>query len=109
MEPNTDLGTKPKTLAELLENRIQPVTVKTKKVATGEAARRKLVIKDIEQLIGWDDKDGKYPLYKRFLFPLPVIPTKWLEGWKDVLIITNGGKWEKKQKLFQLLEEARKQ
>jgi len=105
MDYQTDVG-KPSYGIDpkLLENRIQkPVTVKVK--VTGEAARRKLVISELEQIVGWDDKNGKYPLWRRFKWPIH-IPTQWLEGWKEDLQTMYGSKFDKQKKLLELVKQS---
>jgi hypothetical protein len=63
--------------------------------------RRKLVIEDIEKLI---DQKG---VWKWFSFPI-YIPTEWLEGWKDTLVVHSAIPKKRGEKLFELLETVRK-
>lgn len=107
MDYQTDVG---KPISELgilknLENRIQkPITIT---VSKGEKEKRKYIITEIERLVAWDSKDGQFPLWRQFQFPIR-IPTDWLEGWKDGLILFYGNKWAKKCELFRLIKESKK-
>lgn len=63
----------------------------------GKRARRNLIIKDIENLIGGKD------IWRFLNFPI-YIPTEWLESWKEPLILHRGNKSDK---LWELLKESR--
>lgn len=73
--------------------------------STGKRERRKLAIEDMKQLIGWVDTP-KSALWKFFQFPM-VIPTEWIEGWQQTLIIYSMDKNKRQSKLFDLLNETR--
>lgn len=62
-----------------------------------KAARRKIAIQDIEKIIGQKN------IWKWFSFPI-YIPTEWIEGWKETLILHTG---KKSDKLFELLKASR--
>ena len=79
---------------------------KAKDKSKGERERRKLIISELELVVGWNDKDGKYPLWRRFNFPV-YIPTQWLEGWKNDLQTMYGSKFDKQKKLLDLVKQSK--
>lgn len=92
-------------LFETLKNYKLPESPpKTK--ATGKAAHRKYILEELKRLIDWDDTKVEKPLWRWFQFPTP-IPTEWIEGWKDDVILHSGNKKKRKDKLFELLKESR--
>lgn len=66
-----------------------------------KAARRKLIIEDIEKII------GKTGIWRWFAFPI-YIPTEWIEEWKQGLILKEGREKEKRDYLFELIMQCRK-
>lgn len=69
--------------------------------ATGKAARRKLVISELEQLTGIKD-------VWRYLIAPVYIQTDWLEEWKQGIILKRGGRKEKAEYLMELIKGTRK-